>query len=94
MALSSTPAKTSPAAIVSVSSPGDSLFDDSSHSYSNSEIDEFDASTVIKCIGKSDHKIEEENGLHAEEPLLKENPQRFVLFPIEDNEVSFSVGAF
>lgn len=90
IALSSTPGKATSAAIVSVSSPGDSLFDDSFHSYNNSEIDEFEASTVIKRIGKSDHKIEEENGLHAEEPLLKENPHRFVLFPIEDNEVSFS----
>jgi len=23
----------------------------------------------------------------ADEPLLKENPRRFVLFPIQDNEV-------
>jgi len=36
----------------------------------------------------SDHKRAEEAGLHAEEPLLKENPKRFVLFPIEDNDVS------
>lgn len=36
----------------------------------------------------SEHKLDELAGRHVEEPLLKENPQRFVLFPIEDNEVS------
>ena len=36
----------------------------------------------------SDHKLAELAGRHAVEPLLKENPNRFVLFPIEDNEVS------
>ncbi len=36
----------------------------------------------------SDHKLDELAGRHAVEPLLKENPNRFVLFPIEDNEVS------
>jgi hypothetical protein len=65
-----------------------SLSDDSSHLGSTgSEIDEFDASTLIKQIAKSDHKIAEE-GFLVQEPLLKENPHRFVLFPIEDNEVS------
>jgi hypothetical protein len=38
-------------------------------------------------ISKTDHKRAEENGDHVEEPLLKENPHRFVLFPIQDNEV-------
>lgn len=64
-----------------------SLSDDSSHTGSTgSEVDEFDASTVIKRIGKSDHKIAEEQGFPVQEPLLKENPHRFVLFPIADNE--------
>ena len=36
----------------------------------------------------SEHKLDELAGRHAVEPLLKENPNRFVLFPIEDNEVS------
>lgn len=35
----------------------------------------------------SDHKLAELAGRHAVEPLLKENPNRFVLFPIEDNEI-------
>ena len=65
-----------------------SLSDDSSHTGSTgSDLDEFDASTMIKRIGKSDHKIAEEMGFPVQEPLLKENPHRFVLFPIEDNEV-------
>lgn len=29
----------------------------------------------------------------AEEPLLRENPRRFVLFPIQDNEVSWGMTA-
>lgn len=39
--------------------------------------------TVVANIGKTEHKIAEENGFHVEEPLLKENPNRFVLFPIQ-----------
>jgi len=35
----------------------------------------------------SEHKKAENAGRFLEEPLLKENPNRFVLFPIEDNEV-------
>ncbi len=30
----------------------------------------------------------------AEEPLLRENPRRFVLFPIQDNEVGGGISAF
>ena len=37
----------------------------------------------------SKHKKAELAGRFLEEPLLKDNPNRFVLFPIEDNEVSF-----
>jgi len=36
----------------------------------------------------SRHKLAEMEGGHAEEPLLKKNPGRFVLFPIKDAEVS------
>mmetsp|Transcript_24063 Transcript_24063/g.56141 ORF Transcript_24063/g.56141 Transcript_24063/m.56141 type:complete len:122 (-) Transcript_24063:295-660(-) len=45
-------------------------------------------SSVDKHILKSDHKRQEEQGFHDPEPLLTENPRRFVLFPIQDNEVS------
>ena len=43
-----------------------------------------DASTTK--IVKTEHKIFEESD-DFEEPLLKENPHRFVLFPIQDNDV-------
>jgi len=35
----------------------------------------------------SEHKLEELAGRHMEEPLLKENPHRYVLFPIQDAEI-------
>jgi ribonucleoside-diphosphate reductase subunit M2 len=37
---------------------------------------------------KTDHKLKEERGELAPEPLLVENPHRFVIFPINDNDVS------
>ena len=39
---------------------------------------------------KTEHKLREERGELAPEPLLVENPHRFVLFPIQDNDVSFA----
>lgn len=39
-------------------------------------------------VEKTQHKVDENEGRHAVEPLLKENPNRFVLFPIQDNDVS------
>jgi hypothetical protein len=35
----------------------------------------------------TDHKLAELAGKHLPEPLLMENPRRFVLFPIQDNDV-------
>merc|ERR1711935_1072963 len=35
----------------------------------------------------SEHKRDELAGRHAEEPLLKENPHRYVLFPIQDADI-------
>lgn len=43
---------------------------------------------VAATIGKSTHKLLEEAGFPREEPLLKSNPHRFVLFPIQDDDVS------
>lgn len=43
-------------------------------------------SSAVKIV-KTDHKLFEESD-DFEEPLLKENPHRFVLFPIQDNDVS------
>ena len=42
---------------------------------------------VTMLAKKTAHKLKEEQGLFSEEPLLKENPFRFVLFPIQDNDV-------
>lgn len=39
-------------------------------------------------IVMSEHKRMEVEGLFSEEPLLKDNPNRFVLFPIQEEEVS------
>jgi hypothetical protein len=47
-------------------------------------MDELTLTTVLK----SEHKLAEEMGEFAEEPLLKESKHRFVLFPIQDNDVS------
>ena len=41
----------------------------------------------ILGITKTAHKQAEESGVLAPEPLLTENPKRFVLFPIQDDEV-------
>ena len=49
--------------------------------------DDFSDDSAALKIVKTQHKIlEESEGF--EEPLLKENPHRFVLFPIQDNDVS------
>lgn len=58
-------------------------------SVSDSSSEDFDL--TVKKIIKTEHKLREENGEFAEEPLLKENPHRFVLFPIQDNDVRKSV---
>jgi hypothetical protein len=47
-----------------------------------------DESADMKKITKTEHRLLEESGDHYPEPLLMENPGRFVLFPIEDNDVS------
>lgn len=62
--------------------------DDSAHddSVQQQHADEEEVDICLN-IGKSSHKLEEEKGLHAEEPLLKANGNRFVLFPIQDSEV-------
>ena len=45
------------------------------------------SSSFGKAILRSAHKKAEMDGHHVPEPLLTENPNRFVLFPIQDNEV-------
>lgn len=59
----------------------------SSSSVSSTEVEEDISSSLGKAILQSDHKKAELAGRFAPEPLLMENPSRFVLFPIQDNEV-------
>jgi len=44
-------------------------------------------SSMEKLMLASDHKQDEIEGRHKPEPLLVENPNRFVLFPIKNNDV-------
>lgn len=53
---------------------------------SSSEEGSDDLSSEVKIL-KTEHKQAEESGRHLPEPLLVENPNRFVLFPIQDNEI-------
>ena len=74
-----------------------SVFSSSSNSSVTSDLDEPLFLTSSSSIAEdtprvSDHKIAERDGLHAIEPLLRENPNRFVLFPIQDNDVSALLG--
>ena len=55
---------------------------------SEPSVDSLDEANNNKQVQVSKHKLDELAGRHLEEPLLKENPGRFVLFPIQDNEVS------
>ena len=58
-----------------------------SSSCSEGSLDEEDSiKRELKPV-KTDHKLAELAGKHLPEPLLSENPGRFVLFPIQDNEV-------
>ena len=65
----------------SSSSSSSSGSNHNTHSSSNS-------SSSNKHIVVSEHKRAELNGLHDDEPLLKDNPNRFVLFPIQHPDVS------
>ena len=42
---------------------------------------------AVSSIMPSKHKIAEKEGRLAIEPLLKENPHRFVLFPIQHADI-------
>jgi len=52
-------------------------------SYDGPESSEFPREDVLV----SEHKLAELAGRHVEEPLLKENPHRYVLFPIQDADI-------
>ncbi|KAL3804982.1 hypothetical protein ACHAWO_001840 [Cyclotella atomus] len=49
--------------------------------------DSFEFGDIGNKIVVSEHKRAEMEGRFKEEPLLKDNPGRFVLFPIQDNEI-------
>lgn len=75
-------------------SPSDSSFASSMSTYCVSSLsrsrrsrsDSFEDGVGPKIV-ISEHKHAELEGRHAEEPLLRENPARFVLFPIKEPEV-------
>lgn len=54
---------------------------------SGSSSDDNDHGSSEKVVVISEHKQAELDGRHLEEPLLKENPTRFVLFPIQDADI-------
>lgn len=45
-------------------------------------------SVMVRNVVMSEHRRAEMNGEHIPEPILKENPSRFVLFPIQHQDVS------
>jgi hypothetical protein len=67
---------------------GDLSFESNEDSSQEEEAGAEAPSSVIQVFEKTDHKLLEERGDFDDEPLLKENPQRFVIFPIQDNDVS------
>ena len=83
--VSSTSTKLPPTAVISPNG--------SSAASTNSSVSSDDASVedISSSIGKdilmSDHRKAEVAGRFVPEPLLMDNPNRFVLFPIQDNEV-------
>jgi len=66
----------------------DTLSDDSSDDESKST-GSFTSSTndITRKISVSEHKLAELEGRFVPEPLLQENSNRFVLFPIQDKEI-------
>ena len=66
---------------------GNSIFSTNSDDDASSEDD-----GINMLAQKTEHKLMEEQGMLKDEPLLQENPYRFVLFPIQDNEVSYHLG--
>ena len=72
---------------VPVVSPTKSELNTSVFSASDDEASQGSSDGVTMLIRKTEHKLLEEQGMLDDEPLLKANPYRFVLFPIQDSEV-------
>uniref|UniRef100_A0A7R9WWY4 Uncharacterized protein n=1 Tax=Craspedostauros australis TaxID=1486917 RepID=A0A7R9WWY4_9STRA len=69
--------------MAAVSSKQESTDAPSTASSDNSDV----LDTAALAMKKSEHKIMEEQGLLKGEPLLTTNPHRFVIFPIQDNDL-------
>ena len=80
-----TPEKARPA---SPSLSSSSISDTASIGDSSSSSSSSNSNSNSKHIVVSEHKRAELDGLHDDEPLLKDNPNRFVLFPIQHPDVS------
>ena len=63
----------------------------SSGSVSTSDSDELEIVQDLKNLMISEHKRLEIEGKHKPDPMLEENAGRFVLFPIQHPDVSFSL---
>jgi hypothetical protein len=72
----------------SISVSPDQSFDDNSSTEASSTggADASDDSRML--VARTEHKILELQGMMDDEPLLMKNPHRFVIFPIQDNDVS------
>ena len=80
--------KVSPAFITPTKAERDNFSDDDDSCSDGSPVAVSPSNAVLQVIKKTDHKLLEESGALVPEPLLVENPHRFVIFPIQDNDVS------
>lgn len=87
MNVNKTPAKSLATSDTAVVSPEPADSPSVSSGSSADSLDDTNADNK-QLVQISKHKADELAGRHAVEPLLKENPGRFVLFPIQDNDVS------
>ena len=67
----------------------DGSFTSSSASSVISSSDETVSTNTASMVLMTEHRRQEVEGKHLPEPLLMENPGRFVLFPIQHHDVSF-----
>ena len=67
----------------------DGSFTSSSASSVISSSDETVSTNTASMVLMTEHRRQEVEGKHLSEPLLMENPGRFVLFPIQHHDVSF-----
>eukprot|EP00339_Tiarina_fusa_P027951 CAMPEP_0117042720 /NCGR_PEP_ID=MMETSP0472-20121206/29736_1 /TAXON_ID=693140 ORGANISM="Tiarina fusus, Strain LIS" /NCGR_SAMPLE_ID=MMETSP0472 /ASSEMBLY_ACC=CAM_ASM_000603 /LENGTH=141 /DNA_ID=CAMNT_0004754043 /DNA_START=39 /DNA_END=461 /DNA_ORIENTATION=+ len=81
------PVLVTPTNSASVSSEeNDASFDD--HSSTENSSTGADASEDNRMlVAKTEHKMMELKGMLDDEPLLMPNPHRFVIFPIQDNDL-------